>query len=104
MATKRKGSPGLKRLFATLEALGPVPVPELTAASPRGHAWPRGVKIFARDATTASGVYGRATGSFSGCQLEGCRGIRISTVWSSGKITRPCSRGMEQHADGWRIL
>ncbi len=50
---------------------------------------------------------GKVVGS-SRCQLEGCSGLRLHVRWRDGKLTKPCSKGM-QHIPGvnpptWRIL
>ena len=34
---------------------------------------------------------GIPTGSTHKCRMEGCNGLRITTKWSDGKITHPCS-------------
>jgi hypothetical protein len=48
---------------------------------------------------------GVATGAVSSCRLEGCCGLRVSTVWPDGKRTRPCTKGMVMHSDGaWEII
>ena len=62
--------------------------------------WPEGVKIYARGSTKR---FGRATGRTSLCRLEGCGGLRISTIWPDGKNTRPCTKGLLRFRDGWRI-
>jgi hypothetical protein len=38
---------------------------------------------------------GKPTGSTRLCNLEGCRGERIGVRWEDGKITYPCSKGMD---------
>ena len=49
---------------------------------------------------------GKTTGSAHSCQLEGCRGLRISVKWEDGKHTFPCSRGMafDDATETWQIL
>lgn len=49
-------------------------------------------------------LVGRTTGTARQCQLEGCRGLRIGVRWPDGHITWPCSKGLEDTADGFRIL
>lgn len=47
---------------------------------------------------------GKATGSFHRCRLEGCRGVRIAVRWPGGRLTYPCTAGMEVRRDGrWQI-
>jgi len=39
------------------------------------------------------------------CSLEGCRGWRLSVRWSKTSLTYPCTKGMQENADGsWTIL
>ncbi len=47
---------------------------------------------------------GTTTGSTHHCQLAGCIGTRIAVKWDDGKVTFPCSRGMERVNHIWRIL
>jgi hypothetical protein len=49
---------------------------------------------------------GRTTGSVHHCQLEGCRGVRVTVKWNTGKVTHPCSKGMVRDEDThtWRII
>lgn len=47
---------------------------------------------------------GRATGATRRCQMEGCTGRCVVVRWARG-ITYPCTKGMQQRADGaWEIL
>ena len=57
--------------------------------------------VFARSAIKADGV---TTGGHRRCQLSGCTGRRIGVRWESGKMTWPCSKGMERVDTAWRIL
>lgn len=48
---------------------------------------------------------GATTGTFRGCQMEGCRGTRIGVRWPDGKMTWPCTKGMILHENGiWEII
>lgn len=39
------------------------------------------------------------------CTMEGCRGTRVGVRWPDGKLTWPCSKGLEAVAAGqYRIL
>ena len=38
---------------------------------------------------------GVLTGGERACRLEGCLGVRLGTKWPDGKITWPCTDGME---------
>ncbi len=38
---------------------------------------------------------GQATGGQFSCRLEGCTGQRITTRWPDGRITHPCTKGMQ---------
>ena len=93
-AKTRQNAPQKLTLFQRLDALGTVPVP------PSGNGWPKGTKIYGRDKKR----YGRATGVQTACNLAGCTGARIWTVWPNSTINRPCSKGLELFADGWRIV
>jgi hypothetical protein len=37
---------------------------------------------------------GTPTGATHKCRMAGCNGIRITTKWSDGKLTHPCSKGL----------
>jgi len=39
--------------------------------------------------------WGHTTGSSQQCRLEGCNGKRLGVRWTNGKITYPCTKGME---------
>jgi len=43
---------------------------------------------------------GIASGRTSRCRMEGCNGLRVSTKWSDGKTTYPCSKGLINRPDG----
>ena len=61
----------------------------------------KNVKVISRDRKKT----GRTTGGHRLCSLEGCLGRRIATKWSDGKITYPCSRGMDVTKNGdWKII
>ncbi len=36
-------------------------------------------------------------------QVEGCQGRQIPVRWSDGKLTWPCTDGMIQTEEAWRI-
>jgi hypothetical protein len=59
-----------------------------------------GVKVYSRDGKTC----GTATGATRPCQMEGCKGQRVSVKWSDGKHSFPCSRGMRPYKKGFRII
>lgn len=61
--------------------------------------WKKGSKIWSRDAATQ----GELTGSRRQCQMEGCTGIRVATRWPDGKLTWPCTKGLLDHKDGFKI-
>ena len=60
----------------------------------------KGMKIYSADGKE----HGIATGSTRQCTMEGCRGTRIYVKWNDGKITQPCSRGLENYKDGMKIM
>lgn len=42
--------------------------------------------------------------AFSKCMLESCTGVRCWVRWPDGKVTKPCSKGLEQlGANLWAI-
>ena len=47
---------------------------------------------------------GITTGHTRHCQMHGCNGIRIDVRWPDGKLTRPCSKGMDYKNGEWQIL
>jgi len=48
-------------------------------------------KVISRDGKT----FGRTTGGERHCQIEGCKGTRLGVLWSDGKLTFPCTKGMD---------
>lgn len=49
-------------------------------------------------------VRGRLTGVSRACQLEGCLGRRLGVRWPDGKLTWPCTKGMDFDGKRWKIL
>ena len=43
---------------------------------------------------------GETTGATHHCRMEGCTGRRVTVKWPDGKITHPCSKGMDALPDG----
>ena len=60
----------------------------------------KGTVILSRDGK----LKGKATGTTRRCTLEGCTGVRVGTRWPDGKITWPCSKGMDFDDNSGRIL
>jgi hypothetical protein len=56
----------------------------------------KGAVVYSRDGE----VRGEAIGSEHACQLESCRGVRVSVRWETGRRTFPCSKGMTVRPDG----
>ena len=48
-------------------------------------------KIVSRDGNHV----GKCTGSTRPCRLAGCTGLQIRVLWDDGKVTYPCTKGME---------
>ena len=46
---------------------------------------------------------GEVRGNGKPCSLEGCRGIRFPVRWPNGKLTWPCTKGMAETKEGWKI-
>ena len=61
----------------------------------------KGTKILCREGKKV----GVTTGGQGRCMLEGCTGMRISTRWKDGQITKPCTRGLKWNAKRkmWQI-
>lgn len=57
------------------------------------------ILVFSRDGR----LRGHTTGHTKPCTLEGCRGERVRVKWPDGKITWPCSKGMERLPSGFQI-
>ncbi len=50
-------------------------------------------------------LQGYVTGVQFPCRMTGCNGLRIPTRWPDGRISYPCSKGMDQLPNGdWKIL
>lgn len=56
--------------------------------------------IYNRDGTEK----GECRGTYHRCRMEGCNGLRITVRWPEGRITYPCSKGLEPFEGGWRIV
>ena len=52
---------------------------------------PKNTVIYARDGRKS----GRTTGGFRPCAMDGCGGQRLGVRWQDGRITWPCTRGLE---------
>ena len=65
--------------------------------------FPKGMKIYGRKGTTYEKVAGQVMGTFTPCQLVGCRGLRVWLIWPDGKKTKPCSEGIIKDGNVWRI-
>ena len=59
-----------------------------------------GDKVISRDKTEV----GITTGGTRTCGLEGCLGRHLAVRWPDGKLTYPCTKGMEWYEDAWYIL
>ena len=88
----------------------PSAIPAQTPRGPQNHQegpmssiyddLPRGTKVYSRKIKGKKQVVGTTTGMFHPCQLEGCRGLRVTVRWPSGHITHPCSHGLNRRKDG----
>ena len=60
------------------------------------------VKVVSRDGKDI----GRGTGATHACTLEGCSGLRVTVRWADGRITHPCTKGMDYNeaTQTWHIL
>lgn len=59
-----------------------------------------GRRIVSRDGSTE----GTVTRADMPCRLEGCTGVRLSTKWDTGERTYPCSKGVDERADGKLVI
>lgn len=57
-------------------------------------------KIYSRDKKSV----GFTTGGTRECRMESCNGYRMGVRWSDGKLTWPCSKGMDCYKRGLIIL
>ena len=46
---------------------------------------------------------GHLTGGSRKCQLEGCTGRALAVRWDDGKLTYPCTKGMDITNNEWVI-
>jgi hypothetical protein len=48
---------------------------------------------------------GKATGGERHCNMESCRGVRLAIRWNDGKLTYPCTAGMEYNTKkkAWQL-
>ena len=60
----------------------------------------KGMKVWSRDKK----MIGQMTGGYRLCQMEGCTGRAVGVRWPDKKITFPCTKGLEVHADGVKIM
>lgn len=56
--------------------------------------------MYGRIGTSYEHVRGMITGANRHCRLEGCTGLCFVVKWPSGKVTYPCSKGVEVRSDG----
>lgn len=52
---------------------------------------PKGTRIFSHNKK----FKGRTTGSGYLCRLEGCSGMRLTVKWEDGRISYPCTNGLQ---------
>jgi hypothetical protein len=76
--------------------------------TPDGHPGVRpGMAVVAepawRDGNPSAALVGKTTGTTTACQMAGCTGVRVWTVWPDGSRTRPCSKGMTWTGSEWWI-
>ena len=51
--------------------------------------------------TARGDIAGILTGGHHRCTLEGCTGLRLATRWPDGRITFPCTKGMDFDSYRW---
>lgn len=56
----------------------------------------KGIVVLSRDEKLA----GVTSGSTHYCRMEGCTGRRVTVKWPDGKVTHPCSKGLDSLPDG----
>lgn len=65
------------------------------------HPFFKGYPVYARGMKKPTG---KTTGGTRHCGLEGCTGKRIGVRWEDGKLTWPCTKGMNDTGKAWEIL
>ena len=65
--------------------------------------WPEGLRVYGRRGTKFARTYGRVKG-YRRCQLQGCRGLQLRIVWADGHYTWCCTKGLENHRGGMRLM
>lgn len=62
----------------------------------------RGTQVLNRDKTRK----GTLTGGNRMCQMAGCRGLSLGVRWENGKLTWPCTKGMNfnETTNTWEIV
>ena len=65
-----------------------------------GDEFKRGTVVHSRDKKSK----GKLTGGSRVCQMEGCLGRALAVRWDDGKLTYPCTKGMELIDGEWFIL
>jgi hypothetical protein len=60
----------------------------------------KGWMVIARDWS----ITGILTGSKRNCPMEGCNGLRVGVRWEDGRLSFPCTCGMEWKNGVARIL
>lgn len=60
----------------------------------------KGTVVHSRDGK----LKGKLIGGSRICRLEGCRGKQLAVRWENGKLTYPCTKGMETQKGEWFIM
>ena len=65
------------------------------------------LNIYARGTPVLSSdgkIKGKLTGGSRSCGMEGCTGRTLGVRWEDGKLTFPCSKGMNFEDGTWKII
>lgn len=59
----------------------------------------KGTPVLSKDGTKK----GKLTGGYRHCGMAGCTGKALAVRWEDGKLTYPCTKGMEFNNGTWKI-
>lgn len=59
----------------------------------------KGTPVLSSDGT----IKGKLTGGSRHCGMEGCTGKALAVRWEDGKLTYPCTKGMDFNNGTWQI-
>jgi hypothetical protein len=66
---------------------------------PKPNIYAKGTPVLSSDGT----IKGKLTGGSRHCGMEGCTGKALAVRWEDGKLTYPCTKGMDYTNGTWKI-